>query len=238
MKSIICGLRAGLSGLTGLILFFLVPPATAGEDPYTQCPLCTEWDVYSKNCEPITTLPYKISPHSCNSQIKYVTYEPSRSALGYISPNAPLSPPNNLFVTNRCHEGIMKYRIEGMFYLYSFSIYVVNGFLITSPNCNWPVNTERPRDYWRIEITRTHELTHCNTLCMAINICNARVVNAGWFSSRAAANARRLEIIAEGNNTWTTSLGLAVANKDVAGQPRSYINGECLTEIDNGTWPY
>lgn len=73
---------------------------------------------------------------------------------------------------------------------------------------------------------------------MAINICNGRVVNAGWFLSRAAANAKRLEIIDQGNQTWATTLGLVLSNKDVAGQPKSYIGGSCLSEVDNGIWPY
>lgn len=224
--------------LAGWILLTGTPHGFANDNYDHACPICTEWDDSDKACVPITTPPYSIPLALCNHPINYVVYNSAMGAGGYILPNSPLLPPNNLFVTNRCHNGKMKYRIEGKFTLYQFSIYIVNRFLITSPNCNWPVNTERPRDSDYIEQTRTHELTHCNTLCTAINICNGRVINAGWFLSYATANAKRLEIIDQGNQTWTTAVGFTVGQKDVAGQPRSYISGACLTEIANGTWPY
>lgn len=202
------------------------------------CPLCTEWDESSGDCIPITTPDYTIPVEFCDHPINYVVYNPSFEAGGYILPNPPLRPPQNLFVTNRCHNGIMEYRIEGKFDLYSFTINVVDSFLITSPNCNWPVNTERPRNPGFIDKSRIHERTHCTTLTTAINLNNRRVIDAGWFLSRVEANRKRLEIINEGNQTWTTALQWVLSNRDVAGQIKTVVEGKCYIERQIGTYVF
>lgn len=189
-------------------------------------------------CVPITTPPYVIPLVNCNRPYIYVSYNPSWGAGGYIYPNPPSQLPNTLFVTNRCHEGRMKFRIEGKFN-WEFSMYVVNEFIMKSSMCfpGYGVGDAYPRDPDRIQETELHEKTHCETLTEVINNSNEKVVQSGWHLTRNQANGKRSQIIQEANQDWQIAVARAAADEDVAGQEKSVVEGDCLIETVIGVYP-
>jgi len=217
---------------------------TFSDDNYDEdCPTCTEWDAYEQVCMPITTPSIYIPPETCqNRPINYIVYNSTSGtagfgAGGYILPALPTTLPNTLSVQSRCYIGNQRYRIEGKFH-WPFTINVVDRFIMTSGLCyqGYPAGSEYPRDSVFKEKSEQHELTHCATLTTAINNANTKVNSAGWFLTYPGAYNRMQEIINETATEWTTARTRVLNNDDVAGQPKTTLEGDCLIEKQIGTW--
>lgn len=229
-----------------LFLMMFTPVLASADDDYDHpCPVCTQWDASARDCIPMTTPPYTIPSDTCSRTIRGVPYvcpiqdpaNPLGGRGGYILPPLPLVLPNNLFVTNRCYNGKMRYRIEGRF-TWDFDIYVVNKFRMTTGLCypGYDIGDFHPREPAFVEKTKQHELTHCDTIVTVINQANDKVQQAGWFSSYGTASSKKQQIINETATEWTTARTRVLNDQDVAGQPKTIIEGDCYEERQIGTW--